>query len=260
MKKIKVICLLLVLALATSLCACNKQKEENQVVLNSQFGEFGYNGSTLTDYAIKTISANEAKELLPLSNNDESSEEGSALDKFEKGVLPSKVIREILTAYAGCYVTTEYYLDSFESVQTKTDKLVGTDFKNFLIENQFVPFNQLVAKIIVAYDELIDYMEEENKRFQTTEQGLVAPFKTIFSYHVNEEGNLIIQSRDFAEIASSVGGGVGCSYRQDTEIVYDAEGKMVLWQTSLGISTSAPQGTMRQGYILEMKVDWIEKV
>ena len=71
---------------------------------------------------------------------------------------------------------------------------------------------------------------------------------------------MIIQSRDFAEIASSVGGGVGCSYRQDTEIVYDAEGKMVLWQTSLGISSSAPQGTMRQGYILEMSVEWIEKV
>ena len=103
-------------------------------------------------------------------------------------------------------------------------------------------------------------MEEENIRFQNSDVGLIAPFKTIFSYHTGEEGNLIIQSRDFAEIASSVGGGVGCSYRQDTEIVYDMEGKMVLWQTSLGISTSAPQGTMRQGYILEMHVEWIEKI
>ena len=152
------------------------------------------------------------------------------------------------------------YLETSEDIQTKTDKLVGTDFKNFLIDNQFTPFNQLVAKNVVAYDELIDYMEEENTRFQNSDVGLIAPFKTIFSYHTGEDENLIIQSRDFAEIASSVGGGVGCSYRQDTEIVYDMEGKMVLWQTSLGISTSAPQGTMRQGYILEVQVEWIEKV
>ena len=85
------------------------------------------------------------------------------------------------------------------------------------------------------------------------------PLRRFFSYHTGEDGNLIIQSRDFAEIASSVGGGVGCSYRQDTEIVYDIEGKMVLWQTSLSTSTSTPQGTMRQGCILEMHVEWIEK-
>ena len=178
----------------------------------------------------------------------------------DNNVLQNEVVRSILTNYAGCYITTKYYLENSDNLQSKTDKIVGTDFKSFLIDNQFTPFNQLVAKNIVAYDELIDYMEEENTRFQNSDLGLIAPFKTIFSYHTGEDGNLIIQSRDFAEIASSVGGGVGCSYRQDTEIVYDAEGKMILWQTSLGISTSAPQGTMRQGYILEMHVEWIEKV
>ncbi len=273
MKKFKIISLLLVLVLACSLCACSSEenavKENNNVV---QFGTFGYNGALLTDYAVNCISAEKAKEILPLSNNKESEVvsmvEGASTMSLrnvieantENNVLPNEVVRSILTNYAGCYITTKYYLENSEDIQTKTDKLVGTDFKSFLIENQFIPFNQLVAKNVVAYDELIDYMEEENTRFQNSDVGLIAPFKTIFSYHTGEDGNLIIQSRDFAEIASSVGGGVGCSYRQDTEIVYDMEGKMVLWQTSLGISTSAPQGTMRQGYILEMSVEWIEKI
>ena len=60
---ISIICIVII-AICLFIWTFNKQKEENQVVLNSQFGEFGYNGSTLTDYAIKTITANEAKELL----------------------------------------------------------------------------------------------------------------------------------------------------------------------------------------------------
>jgi len=38
---------------------------------------------------------------------------------------------------------------------------------------------------------------------------------------------LIIQIRDYAEIVSSVGGGIGCFYRQDIEIINDNEGKMI---------------------------------
>ena len=266
MKKVKIISLLLILAMAFSLCACGNEEVTEQKE-SVQFGTFGYNGAVLTDYAVNAITAEKAKDILPLSNNKETEEVASTMSlrnvigsSTEDSVLPNEVVRSILTNYAGCYITTKYYLETSEDVQTKTDKLVGTDFKSFLIENQFTPFNQLIAKNVVAYDELIDYMEEENVRFQNSDVGLIAPFKTIFSYHTGEDGNLIIQSRDFAEIASSVGGGVGCSYRQDTEIVYDMEGKMVLWQTSLGISTSAPQSTMRQGYILEMHVEWIEKI
>ena len=266
MKKNKILLLLLAFVMAVNLSACSS--EENAVEIGElQFGTFGYNGAFLTDYAVNTITAERAKEILPLSNNERTEDIVSTMSlrnvigsSTESSALPDEVVRSILTSYAGCYITTNYYLENSADVQSKTDKLVGTDFKSFLVDNQFTPFNQLIAKNVVAYDELIDYMEEENSRFQNSDVGLIAPFKTIFSYHTSEEGNLIIQSRDFAEIASSVGGGVGCSYRQDTEIVYDMEGKMVLWQTSLGISTSAPQGTMRQGYILKMHVEWIEKI
>ena len=160
---------------------------------------------------------------------------------------------------AGCIITTKYYVESSDAMQNKEDTLIGTDFKNMLENNQFVPFNQLVAKNVIIFDELIEYMEEQNKLFASSSAALIAPFRSIFSYHTDKAGNLVVQTRDFAEIPSSVGGGIGCSYRQDTEIVYDSEGKMTLWQTSLGLYSSSPQGTMQDGYILEMQVNWTEK-
>ena len=274
MKRFKFLSVLLVLVMEFSLCACNGANDSGGT---NVFGTFGYNGVTLVDYAVRSISAQKAKEILPLSTRQASGysvqkglqNTSQATTMSIKNVIGSstqddvevnQVVRSILSKYAGCVVTTKYYLENTTDVQSKTDKIIGTDFRYFLIDNEFIPFNQLVAKNVVAYDELIDFMEEENRRFQQSDLGLIAPFKNIFSYHTGEDGNLIIQSRDFAEIASSVGGGVGCSYRQDTQIVYDKEGKMTLWQTSLGISSSAPQGTMSQGYILEIHVEWLLKV
>ena len=262
MKKFRVLVMIVALMLLFSLSGCSFGANGR----NKQFGAFSYNGVSLVEYAVKQITAQQAKEIVPLANSMPIASASVGTYSIrnqttpEDNTLPNEVIKAILTNYSGCCITTKYYLENDDQLQSKTDKIVGTDFKNLLEQNQFAPFNQLVAKNIVVYDELIDYMEEENQLFQDSTSGLIAPFRTIFSYHTGEDGNLIIQTRDFAEIASSVGGGVGCSYRQDTEIVYDMEGKMILWQTSLGISTSAPQGTMRQGYILEMSVEWLDKI
>ena len=56
MKKVKIISLLLVLAMAFSLCACSSEEttEQKEIV---QFGTFGYNGAILTDYAVSAITA-----------------------------------------------------------------------------------------------------------------------------------------------------------------------------------------------------------
>ena len=129
-----------------------------------------------------------------------------------------------------------------------------------LTTNQHVPFSQLIAKYILAFPTLIDSMETRNEEYRNSEESLVAPFTNIFSYHTNAKGELVIHTRDFAEIPSSVGGGIGCSYRQDTEILYDADNKMQKWQTSLGLYSATPHGTMKQGYILEVEFNWIQKV
>ena len=68
MKKVKIISLLLVLVMAISLCACSSEETTEQKE-SVQFGTFGYNGAVLTDYAVSAITAEKAKEILPLSNN-----------------------------------------------------------------------------------------------------------------------------------------------------------------------------------------------
>lgn len=70
---------------------------------------------------------------------------------------------------------------------------------------------------------------------------------------------MIIQIRDYAKIASNFGEEIAVSYREDSEIIYEGEGKMTMWQTSLGLCSSTPQGAIKDGYILEMAVEWIEK-
>lgn len=276
MKKVLIVAVTFILAFsAIGMVACNSQKdEENSVQYTySQFGEFSYKGKTLTDYAVKTITAQEAKNIIskakPTNSLQAYAENSpqklnislmSLSSNTENYTTPDDVVNDVLKNYAGCNVTTKYYIDGSDQMQTKSDKLIGLDFKSVLSQNLFTPFNQLVAKNIIVFDDLIDYMEQQNQAFALSDEGLVAPFKNIFSYHEDANGNLIIQIRDYAEIASSVGGGIGASYRQDTEIIYDGEGKMTMWQTSLGLCSSTPQGTIKEGYILEMAVEWIEKV
>ena len=275
MKKVLIVAVTFILAFsAIGMVACNSQKEENSVQYTySPFGEFSYKGKTLTDYAVKTITAQEAKSIIAkgVSKNLRQAYAERSLKKSDISLMslnsntanyktPDEVVNEVLRNYAGCSIVTKYYIDGSEQMQTKTDKLTGLDFKNILSRNLFTPFNQLVAKNIIVFDDLIDYMEEQNAVFELSDEGLVAPFKNIFSYHEDANGNLIIQIRDYAEIASSVGGGIGASYRQDTEIIYDGEGKMTMWQTSLGLCSSTPQGTIKEGYILEMVAEWIEKI
>ena len=276
MKKLIIVFVTFILAFsAIGMVACNSQKdEENSVQYTySPFGEFSYKGKTLTDYAVKTITAQEAKNIISkgVSKNSHQAYAESRQKKLDISLMsvnsnmasyetPEEVVNDVLRNYAGCNVTTKYYVDGSDQMQTKSDKLTGLDFKSILSQNLFTPFNQLIAKNIIVFDDLIDYMEEQNATFELSDEGLVAPFKSIFSYHEDANGNLIIQIRDYAEIASSVGGGIAASYRQDTEIIYDGEGKMTMWQTSLGLCSSTPQGTIKEGYILEMAVEWIEKI
>lgn len=267
MKKFLIVLIAFVIAFsAIGLTACkNKEELKNENGKYSQFGEFSYKGKTLIDYAVKTISASEAKQILAAGRAEKNNvavglNANVALVASADNAPTADIVNDILKNYAGCDITTKYYVDNKDDLQIKIDKLTGVDFKHVLEENRFTPFSQLVAKNVIVYDGLIDYMEEANAEFAASERGLVAPFKSVFSYHEDANGNLIIQIRDYAEIASSVGGGIGASYRQDTEIIYDSEGKMITWQTSLGLYSSTPQGTIKEGYILEMSVDWIEKV
>ena len=249
---------------------------------DNTFGEFGYNGVYLQAFAVKEISAEEAKTVLSNYGTGLSLAANSAINNPELAAksIDSKAVsgltdddiysivdenevaakvQSILNSYSGCEITTYYYVENESDKQSKTDILQGTDFKNMLESNEFTSFSQLIAKYLIAYPTLIDYMEEKNKQFKESGQSNIAPFNNIFTYHNDADGNLVIQTSDYAEIAASVGGGIGCNFRQDAEILYDSEFKISKWHTSLGIWSATPQGTMKQGYILEVEFNWIPK-
>ena len=231
------------------------QKAENQ------FGEFDSNGKILITYATVEISASEAKEIILKNANNMQLDFGEALPGVREDDLPlpsDEVVKKYMKLYSDCTAKTTYYLNDGKEV-LKSDFLQGTDFKDIVENNMFTPFNQLVAKMIIVFPELIDYMEEQNKEFRESDSGDTVPFSNIFTYHKDQHGNLVIQCRDFAEIPSSEAGGVGCSYRQDTEIVFDSNNKISDWQTSLGVYTASPQKTIKQGYILKVNFAWTEK-
>ena len=259
LKIIGLMTLVIMLSFSGLLVGC---KEEEPPTVPLIFGEFDYNGKYLYDFATADITAVEAKNLITSGNTSGQALNASKIITLNasKPAVPSDKITYILQEYSSCIITTKYYIAGKEEQQTKHDELQGTDFRAMLEANEISPFNQLIAKNIVMYPELIDYMEESNNEFKVSEISTIAPFKDVFTYHKNETGNLVIKTRDFAEIPASTGGGIGCSFRQDTEILYDADHKISKWQTSLGLWSTTPNGTSKQGYILEVEFKWVKKV
>lgn len=258
------------------------------------FGEFAYGVHTLTEIAKNTITASEARQIVgdnqaklvveaesgvitsadettdddsevtaPAEDEKDESAEGDDvnvnLPVVDDGMVEIKPCEEMINVlknkFGGVNVKTKYYVEGSDVQQVKTDEIKGDDFLAFVNENKFSPFNQLTARYLYAYEELIDFMSEENKKFDSSS----APFNAPFTYHVDSNGNFIIQTHYFTGIASSVSGGISCYYQQDTEILYDAQNKISRWQSSLGVILSTPNGSVHQGYILEMEFDWVEK-
>ena len=238
-----------------TMASCDLFKEE-------RFGEFGFYDHYLTKYSKEELSASEAKELIIANAQDCGLPLESAIPGIRDNDLPlpsDDLVTAFTSRYADCEVKTTYYIDDGDE-EIKYDYLQGTDFKAIIGDNIFSPFNQVVAKIVVLFPEIIDYMEEQNQQFKGNEKYDTYPFKTLFSYHKDSEGCLVIQCRDFAEIPASEAGGVACNYRQDTEIIFDKLNKIERWQTSLGVYTATPTGTITQGYILMMDFEWHEKM
>jgi len=272
MKKVfvKIVCVVLAIALCVGVLTACKPKPATV----NYFGQFGCYGNYLIQNAVKSITAPEARQLIDkyganaVADGSASTvlttEANSAFAVEESAPTPDAVVDSLITKYSGFWVTTKYYDANDElglegTLKEKRDEYVGGLFKSVLEENNLETFAQLVARNIIAYDGLIEWMEEQNSAFAASEAAKLAPFLNIYTYHTDDEGNLVIQVHSFRELNSKDLGGISANFRQDTEIVYDTEGKMVLWQTSLGISNASPTGTMRQGYILSLDLDWIEK-
>ena len=284
MKKVLFKSIIVAILIAISVCALTACNAES-VSAYSYFGQFGCYGNYLIERAVKTISAFEAKQLIgtysmaqaqaesiqPASLNYMSAKRTMAVFTSsdnnatgEQNPTPEAVVDSLITRYSGFVVTTKYYDAKDElglegTLCEKRDEYIGGVFKSVLEENNLETFAQLVARNIIAYDGLVEWMEARNAEFAASPTAKIAPFLNIYTYHTDKEGKLIIQVHSFRELNAKELGGISSNFRQDTEIVYDKEGKMILWQTSLGISNASPTGTMRQGYILSLDLEWIEK-
>ena len=239
-------CTALLGTLLMSGCNLNESSVENG------FGDFGYNGVFLTEYATKQIDVEEAKDLVDIQT-------------YENGVKKStrhrnqENIHTVLTKYASLLTTVKYYVSDREEQQVRQDMYQGTDFKTLLDTNHYEPFGQMSVKYIFVDDDLLDEMEAQNDEFKASGANMMSPFNDLYTYHTNEENKLIVQTHSFAELPASTCGGIGSTFRQDCELIFDEEGKITFWQSSLGLYTSTPTGTVKEGYIFEVGFEWIEK-
>ena len=151
-----------ILCVMTTFCACGNTNE-NKVKI---FGEFGFNGIYLTEYAVNNISAQRAKEITSISKNvsemngiKENCVTLLSDTETSEEVLPSStLVNSILSEYSSCQIFTTYYItDGEETKQTKIDVMQGTDFKNMLSTNSFTAFSQLISKylLILPYSFLL---------------------------------------------------------------------------------------------------------
>lgn len=267
--KIKFIVCLLLAATLLLMPSCFKSKKGS--VQHEQFGQYGYKGHYLTSFASEQITFSDAKVIAESTTTGalagknvvymSSASGGQALPASAVEV-PEEIVDELLSNYKGVSVVTRYYTEDKKQQQQQTHDIIGNEFKNLLTANEFIPYSRARAKFVIITPSIIDAMEAENKAFHDdTATSRVAPFKNIYSYHKNEQGCLVIQINSFAEIASSTGGGIGSNFIQSNEILYDAEGKISRWQTSLGLNILNPSDgdDLKQGYILEVEFVWLPK-
>lgn len=243
------------LTLTATLClltGCNPNKNIN----TRQFGDFSYNGIFLTEYATKQIAVDEAKSLIGFETKTAKLSSTKSLSKKD---IEDETITDILTKYSAMVATTSYYVTDSEKEQVRNDSYQGTDSLSLLEANHYEPFGQMNVKYIYVNDGLLDSMEEANTEFINNKENLVSPFNAPYTYHTSESNELIVQTHSFAELPASVNGGIGSTFREDCEILFDEEGKITFWQSSLGLYTSTPTGTIKQGYIFSVSFEWITK-
>ena len=238
---------------ACAMASCSFSGDDNNYSpsRSNQFGDFDYKGHVLYEYAVKEITAQRAKSLISIV--PKTSTTRSIHDDAEH------MKNTILYNYACLTTVVKYFEEGNESQQVRSDMYQGTEFANLLDRNYYEPFGQMNVRYLYVDNLFIDNMEEENARFIEQGQNLVSPFKARYTYHEDSYQNLVIQIHDFAELPASVGGGIGSSFRQDSELVFDSEGKITVWQSSLGLYTTTPTGTVRQGYIFEAEFAWTAK-
>ncbi len=220
-----------------------------------RFGYFGHNGTYLTEYAVSEIDVDEAKTLV-----GGKSQQARALPRAAANISEeSEDVKSILGRYASLTTKVYYYVAGNDEQQVREELFQGTDLQAILHANSYSPFGQMNVKHLHLNETLLDELEAENAAFRASEESLISPYQNLYTYHKDSYGALVVQSHYFAELPSSVNGGIGATFRQDCEMQFDGEGKIRMWQSSLGLYTSTPTGTSSEGYIFSSTFEWTLK-
>ena len=209
-----------------------------------RFGEFGHDGTFLVCFGVDRITLAEARSLLP----------SSQAPSFRAYSPDNGHIASVLDRFASLSCQISYYVEGEEGQQVRQELFQGGDFRYLLQNNVYMPFGQMSVDFLLMDREILDSLEKENEDFAA--KGEAVPFKEPYTYHRSSSGNLVLQTHRYAELPASLGGGIGATFREDCEMLYDAEGKLDAWHASLGLFTSTPSGISKQGYIFEAAFVW----
>ncbi|MCH5161944.1 MAG: hypothetical protein J1G38_00450 [Clostridiales bacterium] len=257
-KRMLALALTAAIAAVPALAGCEEDGGKDKEVA---FGVFEQNGYHLTAFATKEISGQQALQMVKTGSSTLTHAKPRLnYVKDAPPPLSAEDYNAFASAYAQFTVEISYFKDGSSKKKTETQIVANQSFHEYLQQNSVPASAGLVIKNFVLSADAVNYMVEQNSKFMADPRYIYAPFRSLYSFHLDKAGRLVVQMRDYTEIpASATGGGVDCNYRQDTEAVYDGENKLIKWHTSLGVMISTAGDTLKEGYIYEAKFTWGEK-
>ena len=256
MKKLWIaIFLVLLISVSCVFAGCSK---------NDNFGAFGQGGHYLKAMAKKNINYSAAVNKVKSNVSAFVPVYGADTDPVGNSVpKPSEtLVQRLDNLYSELRIVVRYYDDKnkLQEIGGTENIIMGNRLKEVFAQNYVDTSIGLRVSNIIMHEELLNYMDAANKAFNS--EGI--PFKEPYTYHIDsnneKKSNLVIQMHEYAEMGSvGINGGITCYFRQDTEVLYDAQNKITKWQTSLGMVRANQGGMVREGYIYEVELTWIEK-
>jgi len=192
---------------------------------------------------------------------------------FTFGQEYQNAIRDI---YGGVHINTRWWLaDRRGNLQIEEDQTLEvylTDFTMLLRDNVIAIAGNVRIPHLVLLPEVIDWAEELN-RYHRFYDGIVGDANVrsswryrppgfdriieFFNVTVNGQPHVVMQTNAFTEISShAVGGGGTAQFIRQNQALYNAQGRLVRFQSSTGIRTHMGRGTENVGHNFEVFFNW----
>lgn len=240
MKKIFLGFLLLICALP--LTGCTK---------GETFGMFTHNGYSLTTFKNKDISFTEAEAIVA-----KNSVSASSINETMVTGLDAETVSKLTTKYSEVKIYVTHWDSTTDKSETREHIKNGQDLTKILTANQVEISSGILIKNIFLTNEILKDLEDLNNNYDTTN----APFKSLYSYHKDQDDQFVLRSNDFSEITSDITGGISAKFIQENECLYNTENLITNFQSSFGMQFETLGGTQLHGTVLEVEFVWGLKI